>query len=340
MASQVLVFISHTRGMLVHPPGESFVEGAERAINQIESAKAHRMEYFPAADLPPSEYSIRQLRRADIVVAVIGFDYGSEVRDDPTRSYTELECDTAQWLGKPRLVFLLKPDAAHLQGINAARSDLRQQRFRRRLEDSGATVAYFDSVGDLKHKVSEAVRQAIAQRRPGTRTAPPTQISRPATALGCGGALAAVSVMAAVGVGVWSGITGSFPPWTPQSECAQVTAAIVGSSPSTFGRENGATLTVLVQNGSGSKITLPAARNIIATGANGLQYGVESKFADGSWFFDVDVEAGSSVRVKAGLARGDAGSDSVAVAVPDVRKGLPLLRCRVTTAPATVRFAG
>jgi hypothetical protein len=102
VTDQVLVFLSHTQGMRQYPEGESFLDGAERAVNAIEGAKAHHMEFFPASDLDPAATSVSHLRRADIFLAIIGFDYGSPLRDDPSRSFTELEFDTATELGMER----------------------------------------------------------------------------------------------------------------------------------------------------------------------------------------------------------------------------------------------
>ncbi len=341
VADQVLVFLSHTQGMRQYPDGESFLDGAERAVNAIDGAKAHHMEFFPASDLDPAATSVSHLQRADIFLAIIGFDYGSPLRDDPSRSFTELEFDTATELGMERLVFLLKPEAAPLQLMHAANTSAAQARFRRKLEDSGATVAYFDSVGDLKFRITQALNQSLQQRRsqPPGHTVADVRAGASGRS-GCAGAIVLVLVFLAVGVGAWSALVGTFPPWQGTPECADVSGRVTSTSRANFGTfESGATLDIEIVNNRSVAVAIPAARDVIARGAGGRQYAPSDSLADQSWFFGLDVQADSVARVQLGLA-GEGGSDTVTVQIPGVRGSGSPARCSITLAPVEVQFAG
>ena len=135
---------------------------AERAI----SAAGHvivDMADFPAADQPPAQLCMDRVRGCRVYVGVLGTRYGSPVRDKPEISYTELEFDTATEAGLPRLVFVLDTDAADTGIPVSALLDreygVRQDAFRRRVQDSGLVTGSFGNPDMLGRLVERSLRE-------------------------------------------------------------------------------------------------------------------------------------------------------------------------------------
>jgi len=170
------IFVSHTSELRQHPPGRSFVAAAEQAVTRA-GGTALDMKYFTAREDKPADYCRQEVRRANVYVGIIGFRYGSPVRDEPDHSYTELEFAAATELGLPRLVFLLDEDAV-LPLPQSALSDPvhgeRQRAFRARVKDAGITAQRVASPGDVELLLFQALtdlqRAAEGQAGPGARS--------------------------------------------------------------------------------------------------------------------------------------------------------------------------
>jgi tetratricopeptide (TPR) repeat protein len=172
------VFLSHTGDLRRWPADRTWVAAAEDAVKRLRHAPVD-MSYFTADDRPPAQMCAALVAGSDLYIGIIGPRYGSPVRDDPERSYTELEFDTATEHGKRRLVFLIASSAGGAGPDLAADpwTD-RQARFRQRLLDSGVTVNMVDTAAALETGIVQAVAQLMLAEavdvRPGAARAAPT----------------------------------------------------------------------------------------------------------------------------------------------------------------------
>ncbi|MGX7823500.1 FxSxx-COOH system tetratricopeptide repeat protein [Actinokineospora sp. 24-640] len=147
------VFLSHTAELRDH----GFVGAAESAVTRAGDAIAD-MAYFTALPTPTGEASRAAVERADVYVLIVGFRYGTPVRERPELSHTELEFQAAVESGLPRLVFLLGEECSGPPALfRDTRFGQRQQEFRDHLTASGSTLHTVNSPAELETRLFQAL---------------------------------------------------------------------------------------------------------------------------------------------------------------------------------------
>jgi Domain of unknown function (DUF4062) len=151
------VFLSHTSELRRFPLKRSFVAAAEAAIARAGDAVVD-MAYFTAREEQPSTVCRDVVLGADVFVMIVGFRYGSPVRDRQQLSYIELEHETAEQAGIPRLVFLLSQETeGPARMFDDVHYGARQQAFRTRLCDAGVTTTSISSPAELEIALLQAL---------------------------------------------------------------------------------------------------------------------------------------------------------------------------------------
>ncbi|MDQ4069971.1 MAG: NB-ARC domain-containing protein [Actinomycetota bacterium] len=136
----------------------SFVSAAKDAVARAGHIPFEQ-RFITAADLPPMQLCKDEVAASDVYVGLIGFQYGTPVRERPDVSYTELEYETAKQQRIRRLVFLLDESASDLPGSVFMDADhaSRQTAFRQRLESDGIVVARFRTPDELELQLYSAL---------------------------------------------------------------------------------------------------------------------------------------------------------------------------------------
>jgi WD40 repeat protein len=157
-ATSLRVFLSHTSEFAAYPTGRTFVRAA---IDAVLKAGHHPvdMSHFSAADQRAADYCRRQVLDCDLYVGVLGFRYGSPVRDQADVSYTQLEYLTAGAAGIPRLVFMLQQDDRLPKEFDDPRYADRQRDFRRQVAED-LVVQPFTTVDQLEAAILHALARS------------------------------------------------------------------------------------------------------------------------------------------------------------------------------------
>lgn len=121
------------------------------------------MELFPAADEEAWEFIKRQIEDSDYYIVIVAGRYGGVTKGG--RSYTEMEYDYAQSIGKPSIGFVHK-DVESIPSRHSERSRRTREKlaaFRKKI--MGHLVAFFSTPHELALEVMSSF-PGLVERRP------------------------------------------------------------------------------------------------------------------------------------------------------------------------------
>ena len=158
------VFVSYTAELAAYPSvGRTWVQAAVDAVTRAGCVAIH-MGAFTAADAPPARLCQEKVASCEVYVGLIGFCYGSPVRDDAARSYVELEYETATEAGLTRLVFPIDEEPSVTLPKRFFTDEVygqRQAEFRQRLDAAGLTRKKTTSPEELAGLLLQALHETV-----------------------------------------------------------------------------------------------------------------------------------------------------------------------------------
>lgn len=155
------IFLSHTQEMADASQGFSFLAAAMEAVEAV-GHKIVEMKDFGSRAAPPAQVCKDEVSKSDIYVGLIGFRFGSSVRENPSISYVQLEYYAARDLGKPRLIFLKEENSEDTDSTHRDVVDERQRHFRQEVKNDNIVVSSFSTPAELAVKLTQALYQVGA----------------------------------------------------------------------------------------------------------------------------------------------------------------------------------
>lgn len=104
---------------------------------------------------------------SDMVICLVGFEFGDAPVSNPNRSWTQLEYDFATELGKAVYVFFSSTDLRPAGSSRNAKHDDLQLKFRQSLKNTH-TIRFFASPDELRLEIAKLIVTLSAERAPAS----------------------------------------------------------------------------------------------------------------------------------------------------------------------------